>query len=510
MILLLKRNTFILLVLLCIGTSNAQRHDNVWLFGYSSSPDSTFGGSVLEFNEDTINSYYQDRDMNFSQTNTSMSDTSGNLLFYTNGIYIANTEHDTMQNGDGINPGEYADDHAYYGYILSQGTLAIPKPESENLYYLFHTSLDYPNNQISFHSPLFYYSLIDMSLDNGLGAVIQKNQIIIDDILTLGRVTATKHANGRDWWILLRKYAANKYYRILVTPDGVVNHGIQEIGVPFSDGVGQAVFSPNGRKYVVYNGNFIDEGGLLNIYDFDRCSGDLSNPIQTSMVDSAYSLGAAVSPNSRYLYLSSYNYIYQYDLEADDVLASKDTVAIYDGYEVEITPTIGAPTRFKYMQLAPDGKIYINIPGAVNVLHVINQPNEAGDACEVAQHSIPLPTFNAHSLPHFPNYRLGADTESLCDTITSVEAPTTTHKHNSIKIFPNPTNEVLNLDFDQIIDSDFVFEIYDVSGKLMTSFELAQGLRQYSIRLSDLQEGIYFYACKLGNQSFNGKIVLMK
>ena len=496
-------------MLLCPIFVGAQQHDNIWLFGYSSDPDtSIFGGSVLDFNKQPTDIFYQYREMNFDETNASICDTTGILLFYSNGIYIADASHEPMENGEGLNPGEFADDHQYYGYILAQGVMAIPKPDSDSLYYLFHASRDYPTSQVGHHTPFFYYSLIDMSLNNGLGAVVEKNQVIIDDILNLGRVTATKHSNGRDWWILLRKYNSNKYYRLLVTPDEILNLGVQEIGEPFNNGVGQSVFSPDGSKYVVYNGNYIWEGGLLNIYDFDRCSGLLSDPIQAANIDSAYTLGAAISTNSRYLYLSSFNYIYQYDLEANDILGSKDTVAVYDGYELEIAPTIGIPTRFSLMQLAPDGKIYISIPGGVNVLHVINNPNEAGVACDVAQHSVILPTYNSRTMPNFPNYRLGAEIGSPCDTITSTHLPDIPTLH--VKVFPNPASDYIKVLLESRTNEKIDFLIYNDIGQLVLADQVSGTGNVTEIDVSHLLPGIYFYKCDLDGRTFNGKIILIK
>ena len=119
----------------------------------------------------------------------------------------------------------------------------------------------------------------------------------------------------------------------------------------------------------------------------------------------------AVSPNARFLYVSSYLYIYQFDLWADDIEASKETVAIYDGYAAPFA------TRFYMAQLAPDGKIYLSCSNGVDILHVIHKPNEKGLACEVEQHGIQLPTYNASSMPNFPNFRLGPLDGSSCDTL---------------------------------------------------------------------------------------------
>ena len=248
----MRKNILLLIMLLCATITSAQQHDNIWLFGYLSNPvDSTYGGTVLDFSSDTLNIYYEFRDMFLDVTNASICDSFGNLLFYTNGLYIANAVHEIMENGEGLNPGDYADDQAGLGYILDQGAIVLPFPGSDSLFYLFHLSKDYPTGQISFHCPKFYYSLIDISLNGGLGKVIEKNELIINDILDLGKLTATKHANGIDWWILLRKYGSSEFYSLRITPNEVLISGIQDIGSPFLQGIGQSVFSPDGNKYVV-------------------------------------------------------------------------------------------------------------------------------------------------------------------------------------------------------------------------------------------------------------------
>ena len=62
-----------------------------------------------------------------------------------------------------------------------------------------------------------------MNLDSGLGGIVEnkKNIFIIQDTLTLGRLTGVKHANGRDWWIMIHRYYSDEYYKLLVTPDKI-------------------------------------------------------------------------------------------------------------------------------------------------------------------------------------------------------------------------------------------------------------------------------------------------
>lgn len=508
MIYILRLSAYFLFMLLCTSLC-AQQHDNLWLFGYESYANSEcYGGSVLDFTTNSVDTFYQYRDMNFDVTNASICDAAGNLLFYTNGIYIANALHEPMENGEGLNPGEHADNRQVYGYILDQGAIILPKPNSDHLYYLFHADKERPNDSLSWRSAHFYYSLVDMSENEGLGSVIEKNEILLNEPLAVGKITATKHSNGIDWWILIRKYRSNEYYRFLLTSDGISNLGVQEVGNPFESGVGQAVFSPNGKKHARYNTVSLTEGDNLNIYDFDRCNGFLSNPVQTISLDSAYSGGAAFSPNSRFLYLSSFNYVFQYDLEADDILATKDTVAIYDGHLEDIGPFFQAATRFFMMQLAPNGKIYFNSPASLKVLHVINAPNEKGEACDIAQHSVRLPTYNAFSLPNFPNYRLGPEEGVVCDSVpTSVEEETL--DPFVFKLFPNPAIDKIALNIELPFGAQGEFRLYNAVGQIVLQQKVHEFQSSYVMSLIDIKSGIYFYEVSGSDKIWKkGKLVI--
>ena len=393
--------------------SLAQKRDNVWLLGQDSDSNIIYSGTVIDFEIEPPDVYYEFRDVVFLQTNASICDTAGNLLFYTNGAFLSNYLNQIIENGQGLNPGAHSDDREGRGYILDQGAIILPVPENDNMYYLLHMDrLTFEDDGVLNSSKHLYYTLINMEANSGLGAVVAKNQVVREGIFDLGKLTATRHANGRDWWILIREYASNKYYRILLSISGPEYLGYQEVGwsIPFS-GVGQAVFSPDGSKYAEYATLSLEEGHYLDVYDFDRCTGLLSNPRQITMQDSAWAGGVAISPNSRYLYVSSFVNVYQYDLWAADVEASRDTVAVWDGFGGLFA------TTFYLAQLAPDGKIYINSNNGSRYLHVIEQPDLPGDSCQVCQHCLEIPSVNNFSLPNFPNYRLGPLEGSPCDTL---------------------------------------------------------------------------------------------
>ena len=390
----------------------SQQYDNTWLMGYaggSQTPgDTIFGISVFDFtNKCNLQiSNNQEIEMNFEDTHICMSNEEGNLLFYSNGVFLNDASHNQMENGDDINVWET------FGQDVPQGALVLPYPDDPDKYILFH-EVDTAVDGIGITITALEYSIIDMTSNNGLGTVILKKEPLLVDTLDYGKLTAVKHANGRDWWMVVQELNSNNYYRILISPEGVEVVGIQTIGEDVETGFGGAVFSPDGNFYAridLVGGAWLPD--FLSIYEFDRCTGLLANPLNNINLGAwSGAGGVAVSYNSRFLYVSHYNDIYQFDLWASDIIASQTTVAEYDGFEEPF------PTRFYQMQLAPNGKIYVSIPSSVWYLHEIHNPNNQGLACNVTQHSLRLPTVNAFSIPNFPNYRLGPIDGSPCDSL---------------------------------------------------------------------------------------------
>ena len=78
--------------------------NNLWLFGYGHQWGPPWGATNFDFNSGTLNMYTTTRGMNFFRTAANISDSQGNLLFYTNGYYIADAANDTMLNSTGFNP----------------------------------------------------------------------------------------------------------------------------------------------------------------------------------------------------------------------------------------------------------------------------------------------------------------------------------------------------------------------------------------------------------------------
>ncbi|MCB0520928.1 MAG: PKD domain-containing protein [Saprospiraceae bacterium] len=204
-------------------------------------------------------------------------------------------------------------------------------------------------------------------------------------------------------------------YTLLLTPEGIINMGKQDIdpGVTFGKGsVGNAVFSPDGSKYIRHD-LYFDPWNEIDIYDFDRCTGKLTHLENIVLNDTSFLYGgSAVSPDSRFLYAVTNKKLYQFDLWATNIEATKTLVGVYDGHLTD-----GFHSFFGTPQLGPDGKIYVASAVTDSVMHLINTPNQPGLMSYFTQHSVNLPNFNDKSIPNFPNYRLGPLDGSPCDTL---------------------------------------------------------------------------------------------
>lgn len=464
--------------------------------GYNNSAGLPWGGIELNFFSGSISINYQNRIMDFYDTNAEICDRNGNLLFSSNGVFVSNSQNDTMQNGSGLNPGQsvslFPD-----GLIFQQANLIIPVPDDSLKYLLFHQASD--DYGFSYCSLTLYYSIIDMSLDGGLGAVTQKNNILFSDSLVPGRLTACKHANGRDWWVLAHQYNSNRFYKYLVTPSIIDGPFIQDIGVVRISEGGQTCFSPDGKKFAFYEPPIND----LDIFDFDRCTGNFSNPIHIDFTDSAYLGGVAFSPNSKVLYVSSTSYVYQFDLNAPNIPASQTTVAVWDGY---YSPQWPLATTFYLSQIAPDGKIYINCGNSTLDIHVINYPDSLGFACDVCQHCIHLPAYNGFTIPNHPNFFLGAEVGSICDTITSITRLSEADLNLSVSPVP-VISQNITISYSPSPESSTI-SIFNIDGKKVAEYHLPQWSSIQHLKIPQLASGIYLARLSSNSKTGNVKFVV--
>jgi hypothetical protein len=312
---------------------------------------------------------------------SSISEGAGNLLFYSNGNVIWNSQHVPMSNGTGL----------IGGGSTEQSGLAIKQPGNSNLYYVFCSA----NTSNTSNPQPSLYSIVDMNLSAGLGSVTVKNATLFAP--GSEKVAATRHCNGTDVWIISHSMFNSDFQAFLLTSAGLNTVPVVSSIGPFynttNDGNGEV-------KFNTYGTNLIDilSSGKQVLYDFNKSTGVVSNSLQLGTHPAS---GAEFSRDGSKVYATAnyaippnyFLYILQWDLCSQNpsaILSSCDTVG------VATNTSLG----FSFPQLAPNGRIYISRTLS-STLAVINEPDKPGlqsNFVEFAQNS---GTNVAKGLPGF-------------------------------------------------------------------------------------------------------------
>lgn len=481
---------FLLLALFQYLILNSQNYGDAWIIGYDR--DSTtwpkYGKTILDFSNGKLETNYTfgEPKPNLGFTNASLASKSGKLRYFTDGYHIFNGEQNIIPNGDSINFGPvWVDFNDVYPTEYNHVFLPMPG-EEENETILLHYNIEYyPQFTKRFtYAPYFKIAKIKWNSNTNKDTVLFKDSIILKGDFIIHHMACTRHANGRDWWIIIEDYLTNNHRIFLLDPNGINLKKNQEIGIVADsfDWTGNALFTPDGGRYIKFL-----RGYQIQIFDFDRCTGELSNnkviiDPSTFNKDLCY---IEVSPNSRFLYLNSDSLIWQYDLFASDIKSTETIVGAWDGYYF-----LGLyNTNFNQMSLGNDGKIYISCRSSSNLAHVINNPNEKGANCNFQLRGLEFEAFMLGNFPNLPNYKLGALTGSTCDTITSISNK---FEENGILIYPNPaTSFVIINEIDGIIHSSVKLQIFDINGKICYSNEYHNLQKQIKIPLLEFPQGLY-------------------
>ncbi len=405
---LMKQHSCLLFFLLATSLVSAQFHDNNWIYGISGQPYNVPNGVIVHFDQGYPTFSVENIRQYYGPYCAICSDSSGNMLFHTNGRAVRTRLHQIMENGDTINPGSIWE-HYVFGYPSITGGFAIPAPGFHNRYYLIHTSAN-NDHLINPAFPTLYYSTIDMNANGGLGKVLSKNDTLADG--DIPSPVAIKHGNGRDWWLIVGDYLNNKYQTFLVDPTGIHFKFDQAITPDaFASSSGYHLASPDGRYFV----NNDDVSGLW-IYDFDRCSGLLSHPrVLPYQPPAFWTASNAFSADSRFLYVGTHLVVYQLDmLTIDAPTISFDTIG---RYEYGASPAPPDYTHFLLPQLTSDNKVYYTTFAETNTYHILNRPQAPLLAADFSQRGIILPKKHDITRCYFPHYRLGRSLNSPCDTL---------------------------------------------------------------------------------------------
>lgn len=496
------KNLILIFILLPFFVSAQNKSGYSWLFGINGQIATFFGDtsrpqtSQLFWNGISPNYPYI-----FSFGHSNICDSlSGALKFLCNGMQVFDTIGNIIENGDSLVPEQIYLKNTYPDAPFTQGSIILPKDTDDtyyviiptvsdsayNLYWTNATGTKFPYDEIFVH-------VVDMKANGGMGKVISKNKILLSNIeLSATMMQACRHSNGRDWWLLKQGLNSNIIYRFLVTNDTIKGPYVQSFAEPnfgFYEGTGQNCFNKNGKKYAALKG----KSNKLFLADFDRCTGELSNPkVFNIPIDSTgygyldslnwrdtMSTGVCFSNSGQFIYISKKTNIYQFEYGEND-----SSLAWYNVKRGADT-TWAAFENYGQLALGPDQRIYIGKGGGgFKQLSVIDKPDEKGAACSFCRKCLRIDSGAGGSTapPNMPDYTLAADTTSPCWPLQNENVK---EERKELEVYPNPA-------YDRIV-------IKNAAGKQKILFNtLGQILfttYQDEIDISHWVKGLYFIKC---------------
>jgi hypothetical protein len=338
----------------------------IWYFGEHAGIDFQNGTTVPLTDQNVMISY---------KSNAVVSDSTGHLLFFTDGMHVWDRMFDTMSYSPVLD-----------GNLgVTQPCIIIPQPGSSSIFYIFTLDILQFKPDGTYDTKGLEYSVVDMSLNIGLGnGTSQWNIPLLSPVCQ--KITAVYHKNGNDVWIITHKWDSDEFYAFLLDSNGLSSPVVSATGAIHGGGFtdqmnayGYMKASPDGSKIALA----ISGNGMVELFDFDNTSGTVFNPRTYAFtVPGINPYGIEFSPDSRKVYTSllqitgngsptAPSRIYQFDLNM--------------GMSSPVLIDSAAGERLGGMQLGIDGRIYI--PRVISLiekkdsLDVIYNPNRTGQNC---------------------------------------------------------------------------------------------------------------------------------
>ncbi|MBK8243969.1 MAG: gliding motility-associated C-terminal domain-containing protein [Saprospiraceae bacterium] len=339
------------------------------------------------------------------QAYASICDRNGELLLYCDHINLYNKFHQKI-----INPGP-----AFGIWGAVHNIVMVPSPGNDSIIYVISPEGS-QNSRDDIRS--LWMSVVDLNANSGKGKIIQNAIKLLNG--SSSSVCATRHCNGKDWWIIGQEVEefGEDFYAWLLTDKGidlsnpVISKTIYSfppnLKVTLNSKQGQLKISPDGR--FLCEPTYVPSTGLesLELYHFNSSTGEITNGLviinafrpnlycnQITQDDVLYS---EFSPDASKLYYGSI-YVKQLDLNGLNAnnLCDKTTILL----DQWIRPQ-GITDAFGSAALGPDGKIYLGRWGGDTSLSIIHNPNELGINCNFQIKGISRECIGGFGTPYIP------------------------------------------------------------------------------------------------------------
>ncbi|WP_234736231.1 PKD domain-containing protein [Tellurirhabdus bombi] len=339
-----------------------QQQGAKWFFGGNAGLDFSGGGSPKPIDDSSINT---------AEGTSSISNSKGQLLFYTDGVTIYDKDGGVMKP---VNP---ADTAKLGGNANStQSALIVPQPTCRGCEYLYHV---YTTSEIN-GSKVLTYTVVDMRLNQGKGGIVNKNIPLAGSAESTERLASVRNDRDTTYWVISRDFGNNTFNVYHMTPAGLSDpvkyqlgetqdtptqgEGYLKIGPADTSGTGDrpmAMIVPGPPR------NYVE------LYTFNDSTGVLTAGPRVDLgpaPPTAY--GVEFSPNGQKMYVSFQGndstaaQIVIYDISSDDATVIADTRSVLDST---------SNRQYGALQIGSDGRIYVAVEGS-KALGVIENPND--------------------------------------------------------------------------------------------------------------------------------------
>lgn len=340
-------------MLLTIGLQS-QNESNTWVFA---------NNSGLNFNTSSVTALNTSPIM-YAFSTACYCDAEGDLLLYSDGMKIWNGRNEIISGGEALD-GDIG---------CTQSSLIVPDPSRKDSYYVFAVDKLYGNAVLD---KGLSYNRVNMSKNGGKGNVEEVNVRLLEK--TPEKITAVRHANGIDYWVITHTWETNSFYVYPITQeDGLHADNPKIINVGSSH---SSQFSKQGYLKVSQDGQYlvsVQWEGIVELFSFNAETGNIT---LESTGNIPYAYGVEFSLNGKQLYISTSpdrqsvdeSTVQQFDLTASNPFSTPVIVAH------------SADTTFASLQMGPDRRIYcaqyITAIDALEHLAVIHNPDRRGAEC---------------------------------------------------------------------------------------------------------------------------------
>ncbi|MBK9107623.1 MAG: gliding motility-associated C-terminal domain-containing protein [Saprospiraceae bacterium] len=332
----------------------------IWYFGKQAG---------LDFKTDPPTPLYN-QNLNNQESNATLTDSAGNLLFYVTADKIYNKQHLIMENGDGL---------ICNGGSSAQGPMILQDPADPMKYYIFMTADEtFPEYRGNLR-----YIVVNLCENNGLGKVIPGLKNVQIPGFFSERITAISLHQGQAYWIITSSHFENTIVSFYFDSRGIdINNPVfSYFGREFSPQVGQIKVNHK-KTQILYSAGLDRFGNGVWLMDYDTIRGVASNRLEIN--SGTHDYGIEFSPDDQLVYYTSFYVIsgvYQYQLSTGNKTILFQNNSNY--YVASINKD-------------PHGRLIVS-SGVKNIVSAILNPNIVGVQCNYQESYIQLlPNTSGH------------------------------------------------------------------------------------------------------------------